>query len=89
MELQCSDLEERYRTRVLYAIAEPERTAASEELDDVQLLMLEWADLCKTAEAADEALEGVKHKFSQITRQQVGYTCSMKHLPVHLAGFLR
>jgi len=71
LELQSSDLKERYRTRLLYAISDAEKLAASEELDDVCLLDLEWADLVSTAEAVDLQLEGVKHKFSQITRQQV------------------
>lgn len=71
VELQSSDLKERYRTRLLYAISDAEKASAAEELDDACLLDLEWADLLKTAEAVDTQLEGVKRKFSQITRQQV------------------
>lgn len=85
LELQSSDLKERYRTRLLYAISDAEKLAASEELDDVRLLDLEWADLVSTAEAVDLQLEGVKHKFSQITRQQVNKLsagCNPSALPV-------
>lgn len=71
LELQSSDLKERYRTRLLYAISDAEKATAAEELDDACLLDLEWADLVSTAEAVDTQLEGVKHKFSLITRQQV------------------
>jgi hypothetical protein len=71
LELQSADLKERYRTRLLYAISDAEKAAAAEELDDACMLDLEWADLGTTAEAVDEQLEGVKKKFSRITRQQV------------------
>lgn len=71
LELQSADLKERYRTRLLYAISDAESAAAAQELDDACLLDLEWADLVSTAEAVDVQLEGVKWKFSQITRQQV------------------
>lgn len=71
LELQSADLKERYRTRLLYAISDAEKAAAAKELDDACLLDLEWADLGTTAEAVDAQLEGVKKKFSQITRQQV------------------
>lgn len=70
-ELQSSDLKERYRIRLLYAISDAEKASAAEDLDDVCLLDLEWADLVKTAETVDEELEGVKRRFSKITRQQV------------------
>ena len=73
LELQSGDLKERYRTRLLYAISDAEKAAAADELDDMCLLDLEWADLVKTANSVDEQLEDVKHKFSQITRQQVSY----------------
>jgi hypothetical protein len=78
MELQCVDLVERYRTRLLYAIADTEKAAAAEELDDVALLPVQWADLCRTADAVDEQLEAVKRKFSRITRQQVGLTAGAR-----------
>lgn len=71
LELQSADLKERYCTRLLYAISDAESAAAAQELDDACLLDLEWADLVSTAEAVDVQLEGVKWKFSQITRQQV------------------
>lgn len=72
MELQCSDLQERYRTRLLYAITEAEQAAAAAELADAARLSQEWAKLCAAAEAVDVQLDGVKRKFSQTTRQQVG-----------------
>lgn len=71
MELQCSDLQERYRTRVLYAITEAEKELAAAELADTARLTQEWADLCEAAEVVDLQLEDVKQKFSQTTRQQV------------------
>eukprot|EP00882_Tetradesmus_deserticola_P015126 GHRQ01016104.1.p2 GENE.GHRQ01016104.1~~GHRQ01016104.1.p2 ORF type:complete len:122 (-),score=41.75 GHRQ01016104.1:877-1242(-) len=72
MELQCCDLQERYRTRMLYAITEAEQAAAAAELADAAGLSQEWAELCTAAQAVDVQLEGVKRKFSQTTRQQVG-----------------
>lgn len=73
MELQCSDLQERYRTRLLYAITEPEQATAAAELADAAKLWDEWGELCRTAEIVDTQLDGVKQKFSQTTRQQVGW----------------
>jgi histidinol-phosphate/aromatic aminotransferase/cobyric acid decarboxylase-like protein len=72
MELQCSELQERYRTRLLYAITEAEQAVAAAELADAAKLSQEWAELRAAAEAVDVQLEGVKRKFSQTTRQQVG-----------------
>jgi hypothetical protein len=72
MELQCSDLQERYRTRLLYAITEAEQAIAAAELADATRLSQEWTELCAAAEAVDVQLDGVKRKFSQTTRQQVG-----------------
>lgn len=72
-ELQSCDLKERYRTRLLYALSDSEKATAAEELDDASLLDLEWVDLVKAADAVDIKLEGVKRKFSQITRQQVSH----------------
>ncbi|KAF8069431.1 DHC1 [Scenedesmus sp. PABB004] len=71
MELQCADLVERFRTRLLYAISEAEQAAAAAELADAARLSDEWAALCAEAEAVDARLEGVKRAFSQTTRQQV------------------
>uniref|UniRef100_A0A383W4S5 Dynein-1, subspecies f n=1 Tax=Tetradesmus obliquus TaxID=3088 RepID=A0A383W4S5_TETOB len=71
MELQCSDLQERYRTRLLYAITEAEQAVAAAELADAARLSQEWAALCAAAEAVDVQLDGVKRKFSLTTRQQV------------------
>eukprot|EP00878_Enallax_costatus_P045894 GHUV01055422.1.p1 GENE.GHUV01055422.1~~GHUV01055422.1.p1 ORF type:complete len:144 (+),score=50.81 GHUV01055422.1:55-486(+) len=71
MELQCSDLQERYCTRLLYAITDAEKETAAAELADTAKLTQEWAEVCEAAEAVDVQLEGVKRKFSQTTRQQV------------------
>lgn len=71
MELQCSDLQERYRTRVLYAITDSEKETASADVADAAKLSQEWCDLCEAAEAVDLRLEGVKQTFTQTTRQQV------------------
>jgi dynein heavy chain len=90
LELQSSDLKERYRTRLLYAISDADKAAAAEELDDACMLDLEWADLVTTAEAVDAQLEGIKKRFSQITRQQVSSDSILKKdlavLGVHLAS---
>eukprot|EP00879_Flechtneria_rotunda_P031723 GHRR01034677.1.p1 GENE.GHRR01034677.1~~GHRR01034677.1.p1 ORF type:complete len:135 (+),score=57.93 GHRR01034677.1:430-834(+) len=71
MELQSSDLQERYRTRLLYAITAAERESAAAELADVSQLSHEWATLCETAERVDMQLAAVKIKFAEITKQQV------------------
>lgn len=71
MELQCSDIVERYRTRLLYAITDAEKEEAERSLADTLTLSQQWADLCATAETVDLQLEGVKRKFSLTTHQQV------------------
>lgn len=73
IELAYTDLEERYRTRLLYAPpGEPEAAAAAgAQLADACGLRAEWAELVATAESVDAMLEEPKARFAETTRQQV------------------
>lgn len=71
VELQYTELQERYRTRVLYAISSDDAAQATAELEDALHLTMEWKALVDEADAVDASLEGVKRKFSETTRQQV------------------
>lgn len=71
VELLCSDLVERSRTRLLYAISESDKAAAATDLDDVSKLSQEWAELCAAAEAVDLQLDRIKRSFALTTHQQV------------------
>lgn len=85
MELTCVDLQERFRTRALYAISDAERAAGAAELDDACRLDAEWAALCAAAEAADARLAGVKRRFASATRQQVtAFAAATAELAEHL-----
>ena len=67
MELRISQLEERYRTRVLYA---PEVDATIRAGDPSQLRP-SWFALVDKAVDVDDNLEKVKLEFTEITKQQV------------------
>ncbi|KXZ49756.1 DHC2 protein [Gonium pectorale] len=71
MELRYTDLEERYRTRLLYA-TNPDETATCEaELKSACEVRALWLSLLNEAEEVDWSLEDTKKKFSETTRQQV------------------
>eukprot|EP00798_Chlamydomonas_sp_ICE-L_P031817 gene31817-7021_t len=70
MELKYSDLEERYRTRILYAQAE-EMDQCSAELADASLIRDQWVELADEADLVDYSLEETKKKFTETTRTQV------------------
>jgi dynein heavy chain len=71
MELRYTELEERYRTRLLYALTPPEQEQRAAELADAQNLRVEWQQLTAAAEELDAGLYAVKAKFRDTTRQQV------------------
>eukprot|EP00983_Pelagomonas_calceolata_P097703 1158274-Pelagomonas_calceolata.AAC.20 len=70
MELKYSDLEERFRTRVMYAQPQ-ELDQANEQLVHAQQVRLLWAALADEADDVDWRLEDTKKLFSETTRQQV------------------
>ncbi|GLI59150.1 hypothetical protein VaNZ11_000978 [Volvox africanus] len=71
MELRYTDLEERYRTRMLYS-TNPEETATCEsELKSACEVRALWLSLLKEADEVDWSLEDTKKKFSETTRLQV------------------
>lgn len=71
MELQYSDLEERYRTRVLHAQQAEDQQLYSTELEGAMMVRQQWAALQAEAERVDAELEDIKFQFSHITKQQV------------------
>lgn len=71
MELRCSELEERYRTRLLYAVGEVAAAQFAADLADASRIAAEWKELTEAAERRDCELEDVKGRFSETTRQQV------------------
>ncbi|DBA95316.1 TPA: Dynein heavy chain cytoplasmic [Trebouxia sp. C0006] len=70
MELRYVDLEERFRTRVLYAPAES-RAGLETEYTDACGIRPAWADLVDQAGLVDFDLSETKTAFSITTRQQV------------------
>jgi hypothetical protein len=76
MELQYSDLEERYRTRVLHAQQAEDQQLYSTELEGAMMVRQQWAGLQAEAERVDAELEDIKFQFSHITKQQVSQLAS-------------
>jgi dynein heavy chain len=70
VELEYSELEERFRTRLLYASAS-EVGEFKAELDDAASIAASWKKLIDDADLVDASLEDTKKQFSQTTRQQV------------------
>ena len=70
MELRHIDLEERYRTRTLYAQPEDEGQCR-DELAEVQEVWLSWVRMADEADNVDWTLEDTKALFSETTRTQV------------------
>ncbi|GMH41526.1 hypothetical protein BSKO_09436 [Bryopsis sp. KO-2023] len=70
MELDYLDLEERFRTRVLYASQDILEVAASEHAQACAVRVV-WLELVDEADNVDCQLEDTKNKFSETTRQQV------------------
>jgi dynein heavy chain len=71
MELRYEELQERYRTRLLYALNPLEEDQYATELADAQQLRLEWQDLVDEAEKVDAGLYAVKTNFTETTKEQV------------------
>ncbi len=71
MELRYTDLEERYRTRLLYASTPEERSQCEAELASASQVRQTWLALMEEADAVDWSLEETKKNFSEITREQV------------------
>ena len=71
MELRYEELQERYRTRLLYALNPLEEDQYATELADAQQLQVEWQALVEEAEMVDAGLYAVKAKFTQTTKEQV------------------
>nr|Q9SMH3.1 RecName: Full=Dynein-1-alpha heavy chain, flagellar inner arm I1 complex; AltName: Full=1-alpha DHC; AltName: Full=Dynein-1, subspecies f [Chlamydomonas reinhardtii]CAB56598.1 1-alpha dynein heavy chain [Chlamydomonas reinhardtii] len=71
MELRYADLEERYRTRLLYATNPEEESQCAHELASASQVRALWTELLNEAEAVDWSLEETKKKFSETTRSQV------------------
>ena len=65
VELEYLDLEERHRTRELYALDFAEEAARARALQD------EWTKLREEAEKVDESLDEIKEDFAEITQEQV------------------
>ena len=70
MELKYADLEERYRTRLLYAQPD-EVEQCGAELTDASSIRGLWQDLVDEADRVDYSLEATKELFSETTRKQV------------------
>lgn len=71
MELKYTDLEERFRTRVLYAATPEEAAAARAELDSACGVRSTWRTLMDEADMVDWSLQDTKEHFSETTREQV------------------
>ena len=70
MELDYSELQERFRTRLLYA--PPEQAAEYEsELNEAASIAGKWQQLVDDADLVDASLEDTKKQFSATTKQQV------------------
>ena len=70
VELEYSELEERFRTRLLYATAS-EVDEFKAELEDASSIAGKWKHLVDDADLVDASLEDTKKQFSQTTKQQV------------------
>ncbi|PNH08033.1 Dynein-1-alpha heavy chain, flagellar inner arm I1 complex [Tetrabaena socialis] len=71
MELRYMDLEERFRTRLLYATNPEETITCEAELASACQVRALWLGLLNEAEEVDWSLEDTKGKFSETTREQV------------------
>ena len=71
IELRYSDLEERYRTRLLYAAQPEEVEQCSSEFKDACTIRNAWQELVDEADRVDYSLEETKLLFSEETRKQV------------------
>ncbi|KAL6757976.1 dynein heavy chain, N-terminal region 1-domain-containing protein, partial [Haematococcus lacustris] len=71
MELRYIDLEERYRTRLLYASQPEDEVQCQAELLEAQQIRELWAHLSDEADQVDMSLEQTKKVFSETTRKQV------------------
>lgn len=71
MELRYTDLEERYRTRQLYAIAPEEIVQCETETEESRQVRIMWQALSDEADSVDFSLEETKKLFSATTRKQV------------------
>lgn len=67
VEMRYTDIEESYRTLLMYAIPIP----AAEELDLVRNLRSRWSNLLFHAKRVDESLITVKVQFTETTKKQV------------------
>ncbi|CAG9462277.1 unnamed protein product [Pedinophyceae sp. YPF-701] len=72
MELQYTDLEERFRMRVLYCDDEGGRQKLTEALDEACQVRVQWLELREYAEDINWDLDDRKQEFSHITSGQVG-----------------
>eukprot|EP00965_Chrysotila_dentata_P058591 1944285-Pleurochrysis_carterae.AAC.1 len=66
MELQYSELEEKYRTLRMYGYE-----VSEEEADMVDNMRSRWEALCDKAKRRDHALGAVKKEFTLVTQAQV------------------
>lgn len=70
IELDYTTLEERFRTRVLYARGE-QLAEFQAELAEASSVAVKWQQLVDAADLVDAGLEDTKKQFSQTTKQQV------------------
>lgn len=81
MELRYTDLEERFRTRLLYASGADETAMCEAEFRSACEVRALWLALLNEADEVDWSLEETKKEFSETTRQQVvdfaGYTAEL------------
>jgi len=66
MEIDYTDLEERYRTRSLYNLKQDE-----DEVADAYSVRVRFKELLIEADRVDDSLEETKEKFTEITKGQV------------------
>ncbi|MEW5308429.1 MAG: hypothetical protein WDW38_000392 [Sanguina aurantia] len=71
MELQYTDLEERFRTRVMYAQGDDDDAACNAEFNEALSIRSTWTELVEEADLVDWSLEDTKLVFSETTRGQV------------------
>lgn len=70
MELEYKELEERFRTRLLYADS-GDQAEFKAELSDASRIEGKWKQLVDDADLVDASLEETKKQFSLTTKQQV------------------
>ncbi len=71
MELRYEDLEERYRTRLLYALQPEDVAQCTHELQDASGVRSAWLALVDDADRVDYSLEETKKLFAETTKKQV------------------